>query len=85
MDPEERKLLEETLELSKENNALLHKVRGVQKRATLWTGIKLFFIVGIALGAFYYLEPYLDRMVNVYSSFMEREEEVRSFFQGKQR
>ena len=83
MDSEDRKLLEETHRLAEENNQLLHKVRGVQKRATIWTAIKIFVIVGIALGSFYFLEPYIDRLMDIYSSIMKTEQDLRSgsFFQ----
>ena len=68
MDPESKQLLEETLALEKENNKMLHKVRNVQKWATFWSGLKIFIIVGIALGSFYFLEPYIDKVINLYNS-----------------
>jgi hypothetical protein len=68
MDAEERGLLEKTLKLTEENNRLIHKVRGVQKRQAFWSVLKILVILGIALGAFYYLEPYLDKLMNVFNS-----------------
>jgi len=65
MDPEERKMLEKTYELAKDNNEMLHRVRGVQKRAFVWSVLKIIVIVGIAFGAFYYLEPYLNKVMNI--------------------
>jgi hypothetical protein len=64
MDPETRRLLEKTLELIKENNAMLHKVRGVQKRMAFFAFLRLLVIVGIAFGVFYYLEPYLTKLMD---------------------
>lgn len=64
MNPEERKMLEETYELVKDNNEMLHRVRGVQKRAFFWSVLKIIVIAGIAFGAFYYLEPYLNKVMN---------------------
>lgn len=68
MDPESKKLLEETFELVKENNKMLHKVRNVQKWAAFWQTLKIVLIIGIAFGSFYFLEPYLNKMVDLYNS-----------------
>ena len=68
MDPESKELLQATFKLAEENNKLLHKVRGVQKRATLWTVARYVLIIGIALGSFYFIEPYLIKIMDLYSS-----------------
>ncbi|MCC7160420.1 hypothetical protein IT399_01705 [Candidatus Nomurabacteria bacterium] len=68
MDPESKRLLEETLALTKENNKMLHKVRSVQKWATFWLYLKIFIIIGVALGVFYYIEPYVNKVADLYSS-----------------
>lgn len=71
MDPESKRLLEETLELTQENNKMLHKVRSVQQWATFWSLLKVFLIVGIALGSFYFLQPYIDQLMSIYSGALE--------------
>ncbi len=68
MDPESKKLLEETFALTEENNKMLHKVRNVQKWAAFWQTFKILLIIGIAFGSFYFLEPYINKMVNLYNS-----------------
>ncbi len=60
MDPELAKILKETWRLSKENNEMLHKVRGVQKRDALFGFLKWLFIIGLGVGSFYFLQPYID-------------------------
>jgi hypothetical protein len=77
MDQEEKELLGETLELEKENNQMLRKIRGVQKRQILFSVLKGIFIVGIALGVFYFLEPFLNKAMNVFTGFsgLEKPEE----------
>jgi hypothetical protein len=67
MDGESRKLLEETFELTKENNKLLHRVRGVQKWQAFWSIARIVIIAGIALGALYYLEPYIEKLIGIYN------------------
>ena len=66
MDPESKKLLEENLRLSQENNVILLKLkRSMQVRRFVsiiyWT-----LIVGSAVGAYYFIQPYIDQMVNIY-------------------
>lgn len=67
MDPEIKSLLEENLKLSKENNELLVKVHRVQKWAQYSRLFYWVIILGITYGAFYYLQPYLDSLLNIYT------------------
>ena len=67
MDLESQKILEETLELTKENNKLLHKIRGFQKWQTFWSALKIVIVVGVALGVAYYVQPYFDKAMGFFS------------------
>ena len=62
MDPEIKKLLYETHELAEENNKMLRKVRGVQKRQAFLSFLHWFLIIGVAIGAFYFLQPYISKV-----------------------
>ena len=68
MDPESKKLLEETFRLAQENNNMLHKVRSVQKWANLWSLLKVLLIIGIALGSFYFLEPFVNKFISIWNN-----------------
>ena len=68
MELENNEILKETFELAKENNKMLRKVRGVQKRQFFWSILKILIVIGIALGSFYFLEPYVNKMMDLYSS-----------------
>ena len=76
MDSESRQLLQNTLALAEENNKMLHKIRGVQKRGTLWQVLKLIVIIGIALGSFYYIEPYLNKIIDLYNSVSGMQQQI---------
>lgn len=78
MDPESKKLLEKTLALAEENNKLLVKVRGAQKRLMFWRIAKYVLIIGFTLGAFYFLEPYIDSTKNFYQSVFGVTESVQN-------
>lgn len=79
MDPEDRKLLEETLELARENNQMLKKVRSVQKHAMLWSVLKWIIWIGIAFGSFYFLQPYVDRLMDLYNQVQGAQQSFNSF------
>ncbi|MFA6353474.1 MAG: hypothetical protein WCW93_00900 [Candidatus Paceibacterota bacterium] len=68
MDPESKKLLEETYRLTEENNHMLRKVRNVQRWSVFWSSLKIVLVIGIALGLFYFLEPYIEKMISLYNS-----------------
>jgi len=55
---------------------MLHKIRGVQKRGTLWQVLKLIIIIGIALGSFYYIEPYLNKIMDLYNSVSGMQQQI---------
>lgn len=78
MDPETKQMLQETLALAEENNKMLHKIRGVQRREAIWSTIKILVIIAIALGSFYYLEPYLEKVMNLYNSISGIQQDVKS-------
>jgi hypothetical protein len=68
MDPESKKMIEETFYFAQENNKILRKIRSVQKWDIFWSLLKWFVVIGIALGSFYYLEPYVNKIMNFYGS-----------------
>jgi hypothetical protein len=67
MDQEERSLLEENLRMSRENNKLLIKVRSSQRWASITRVLYWMVLIGISFGAFYFLQPYIEKIMNLYS------------------
>ena len=67
MSPEEKKLLEETLELAKENNQILHSMRRSMRFQRMMTILYWVLIVGSAVGAYYFIQPYVDQMIGIYN------------------
>lgn len=76
MDPESKKLLENTFILAQENNKMLRKIRSVQKWSIFWSWLKIIVIIGITLGSFYFLQPYINKIVDLYSSISGVEQEL---------
>lgn len=67
MDAEVKKLLEENLRLNKENNKLLIKLRNYQKWAQITRAFYWVLIIGVSVGAFYFIKPYFGNLLNIYT------------------
>lgn len=76
MDPESKELLQNTLEITEENNKILHKIRGVQKRESIWRVVKIIVIISIAFGSFYFIQPYLNKVMDLYNSVTGMEQKI---------
>jgi hypothetical protein len=67
MTPEEKELLNRIAKTVDENNIMLHKIRSSMRWASVWRWIYWIVIIGVSVGAFYYIQPYLDTLVNKYT------------------
>lgn len=59
MNPEEKQLIERTLELSLENNRMLYKIQRNARWGRIWGLIKFLIIVIPLVIGFLYLEPHI--------------------------
>jgi ABC-type nitrate/sulfonate/bicarbonate transport system permease component len=68
--------LEETREIVERNNEMLQSI----ERSLFWRRIFTIFywaiIIGIAVGLFYFLEPYVDRVFEAYTQFQGQVESI---------
>lgn len=68
---DQEKQLQEILELSRENN---HLLKGVHSRARwgmfFWI-LRWAIVVGILFGAYYYVEPYVEKATDTYQKTTE--------------
>lgn len=67
MDPESKRLLEETFELAKENNEMLQSMKRSMQMARVMSILYWVFIIGSAVGAYYFIQPYVEQVTNIYS------------------
>jgi len=68
MEPEVKKLLEDTHNLAEENNKMLHKIRHNQKIGSFVTGVYWVIVISLGVGAFYFLQPYVDKMQHFFQT-----------------
>jgi hypothetical protein len=66
MDPESKKLLQDTFKLAEENNTLLHSMRRSMRVQRYVSYGYWAFIILTALGAYYFIEPYLSQLIDAY-------------------
>ena len=64
MTPEEKALLEETAKLARENNKILRGIRRSNRLSAFFRIIYWAVIIGSAFGAYYFLQPYVNALVN---------------------
>ncbi len=68
MLPEERQMLKKALELSQENNEMLRSMKRSMFIGRIFRIAYWVVIIGAGVGAYYYIEPYLDGAVSAYGS-----------------
>lgn len=66
MDPESKKLLEDTYSLAQENNKMLSSIKRSMFLARVMSIMYWLVIIGVSVGAFYFIQPYIDQLVGVY-------------------
>lgn len=62
MSPEEKSLLERTYKMAEENNTILRSIRRTARIGTVMKVLYWTVIIGLSVGAFYFLQPYLEFM-----------------------
>ena len=68
MDAESKELLKKTFALAEENNKILRKMRRSQKIASFLRFVYWVIILGVTFGAFYLLQPYVDKITGLYNT-----------------
>ena len=63
--------LKELLELTRENNAMLKKIRRSGILSNVMRAIYWLLLLGVGFGAYYYLQPYLDELFSTYKTLIQ--------------
>lgn len=67
MEPDLEKKLDEILELTIDNNRMLHRMRRMQRWSSVMRGLYWLLIIGLAFGSFYFVKPYFEQLTTVYT------------------
>ncbi|OHA88790.1 MAG: hypothetical protein A2653_03265 [Candidatus Zambryskibacteria bacterium RIFCSPHIGHO2_01_FULL_43_25] len=68
MDPEERRKLERTLSLAEDNNRMIKKLYRAMRWSRLMHFVYIAIIIAASVGLYYYIQPYLERVIEVYGN-----------------
>ncbi|MBX4210645.1 hypothetical protein KW783_01605 [Candidatus Parcubacteria bacterium] len=79
MTPEEKEMLERALNLAEENNKMLRGMRRSMRVGTILRVVYWIIIIGLAFGSFYFLQPYLNQLGEVYTGFKDNVDSVHNF------
>lgn len=66
MTPEEHSLLERTHKLVEENNKILRSMRRSSRISTALHALYWVAIIGLSLGAYYFIQPYIAATLDAY-------------------
>ena len=62
-DTEHKDLLEKIMKLTEENNMLLIQMRRSARIGTFFRAVYWLIIIGLSIGAFYFVQPYINSLV----------------------
>ncbi|MDP1625230.1 MAG: hypothetical protein Q8L64_05720 [bacterium] len=70
MTPEEHQMLVEIREATASNSRDLKMLKRSRRIANIMTAVYWLFIIGLSLGALYFLQPYVDTAKDAYSQIL---------------
>ena len=80
MEPESKAKLDEVYKLVKENNEILKYMRKSQRLSQIMRIIYWLVILGTAFGAYYFIQPYIDQVKDLYGGASESVSGFKSLF-----
>lgn len=69
MDSDDKKIIRENLELARENQTMLKKMRRGQFIGNVARIFYWVIIIGASFGAYYFIQPYIDTMKDLFYNF----------------
>lgn len=82
MEQEDRERLKQVLALAERNNRILKKLYGAMRWGRVLKIIYWIVIVGVAVGAFYFLQPVFQSVSDTYRGLDQQVEGIREIFNG---
>jgi len=79
LEPKQEQLLDKTYEIEKENNEMLHKMYRDMWWGRIFRSIYWIAFIGAMFGAYYYIQPYIEPMLENYEGLMKVVKSLSSF------
>lgn len=70
-DDELKQLLKRNIEASEESLKILKKINRARVFGNIYTFFKWLIIIGISVGAYYYIEPYIGQLTGLLKQFQK--------------
>ena len=80
MEPEDKRMLKKTLELAENNNKILKKLYSDVVWQRIWSAVYWVFVLGTAVGVYYYLQPFIDSLTHTYQSLTGQAVDINQLF-----
>ncbi len=71
MNPQEKELLEKTLEYTRENNKMLRAMRRSIRFSSFLRVAYWLIIIGLGIGLYKYLQPFLEEFKDIFNQVVE--------------
>ncbi len=71
MNPQEKELLEKTLEYTRENNKMLRAMRRSIRFSSFLRVAYWLIIIGLGIGLYQYLQPFLEEFKDIFNQAVE--------------
>lgn len=81
IDNEDKVILRQILEITKDNQEKIHRLYRGLWISRIWRVAYWIIVIGIAVGGFYFIQPYIDELKSAYSGFQEQLNVVKGAFQ----
>jgi hypothetical protein len=82
LDEDKDSELDVIKELTIENNKMLHSMQRRARIGLIWKLIYWGFIIGATIGAFYFIQPYIDSLQDAYTGVRNTQKEITDFKSG---
>jgi hypothetical protein len=77
-----QKIVEETRELARDNNKILHSIQRRDRLALIMKAVYWLVIIFITIGAFYYVQPYVDQLLKAYNGIIDTQHKMAETTKG---
>ncbi len=82
LDEDKESELEVIKELTIENNKMLHSIQRRARFGLIWKIIYWGFLIGATIGAFYFIQPYVDSLKEAYTGVQNTQKQITDFRSG---
>jgi hypothetical protein len=71
-----KKMVREAVELAEDNNRMLHKMIRASRLGRIFKFLYWAVIIVLMLGAYYYIQPFIDNLFAAYAGLMQNIESI---------